>query len=92
MIFDLVSPVEPVEPTDPKAKAAAAKGAAKPTQFTEDEETRYERKILYQIGGEFEEPQNVSFNLRCIYQGPDVEDTSPPEEEHNMKKKAASKD
>lgn len=56
MVFDLVSPVEPTEPTDPKAKAAAAKGGAKPTQFTEDEETRYERKILYQIGGEFEEP------------------------------------
>lgn len=30
--------------------------------------------------------------MRCIYQGPEVEDTSPPEEEHTMKKKATSKD
>lgn len=90
MLFDLISPSATEEHTDPKAKAVA-KNQPKSSAFTEDEETRYERKILYQIGSELEEPQIISFHLKCIYQGPDVEDTSPPEEDLNAKKKAGSK-
>lgn len=94
MHFQLVSPVEKVEAVDPKAKAPPkGKGDAKPQDFTEEEETKYENRILYQISTDFEEPQVIAFQLKCVYQGPEIEDPNPPEEDVALKKKpTAGKD
>jgi hypothetical protein len=76
---------------DPKAKKDPKAGT--PTNFTEEEETKFDNRILYQIGDStlLEEPQLISFALKCCYQGPDIEDTTPVEEDPKAKAKAASK-
>lgn len=87
MHFELISPEVKEEVVDPKAKKDPKAGAK--TDFTEEEETKYENRILYQIGDStlLEEPQVIAFNLKCIYQGPDVEDTTPVEEDPKAVKK-----
>ena len=78
--FELISPV--MEEKEVENKKAPAKGQAeKPPTFTEEEECRFENRVLIKIGGAFaEEPQTLSFNLKCVFQGPEYEDTVPVEE------------
>ena len=67
MHFELISPEVKDEVVDPKTKKDPKAGAK--TDFTEEEEAKYENRILYQIGDStlLEEPQVIAFNLKCIY-------------------------
>ena len=71
-----------------EVKKAPAKGQAeKAPIFTEEEECRFENRVLLQIGGKFtEEPQMLQFNLKCVFQGPEYEDTVLVEEDEKDKK------
>jgi hypothetical protein len=67
MHFELMSPTPVVQEVDPKAKKDPK--APNRVDFTEEEETKFENRIMYQIGDStlIEEPQVISFALKCCY-------------------------
>jgi len=64
---------------------------AKAPTFSEEEENEYRhRKILYEFKRQLEEGKTnpvVSFDLNVVYQGPEIEDPNPPEEDDLKNKK-----
>lgn len=75
---------------DPKAKGGKGPADTKEPTFTEEEEATYgNRKIYLEYKPELEEQQEVAFNIKVFYQGPEYEDPNPPKEEEVVKKPPA---
>jgi len=65
-IYELVGPIFHEEE---QSKKAPAKGQeTKQPTFTEEEDVRFENKVVFQVGGKFtEEPQELSFKIKCVF-------------------------
>lgn len=71
------------------AKGKGKKMVQKDSQFTEEEEAQYgQMKIYYEYKTpvEGEVLKEVAFDMSIVYQGPDIEDPNPPEEDEAAKK------
>lgn len=91
VLFDLVSPFfEEETVVDPKAKKDP-KAPKKDAPFTEAEEAQYGARKIYLECKSDQEPREIKFTLRMVYQGPDYEDPNPPEEDEASKKKPPAK-
>jgi hypothetical protein len=90
--FELISPQLEVKQAavDPKAKGGKGPADTKDAIFTEEEETTYgHRKIYLEYKPDAEEQQEVAFNIKILFQGPEYEDPNPPKEEEVAKKPLA---
>ena len=89
----MISPLEPKK-EEVVVKGKPVKGAVeiKESNFTEEEEATYgQRKIFVEYRPTAPEQQEIAFNLKVMYQGPEYVDPNPPPVEEVVKKPAPIK-